>query len=408
MFDYDALDEMTLAGELLAVAAENLRTIDPTEMPDDHLCDEIVELQTLIDRLDSRVSDRIAEIDRRRSFRSDGYASTTAFLAHRLSMRASRAKRKVADARALTQMPETHRRLGEGELSPDAAQSLIAAHGAHPEEFIEVETGLCDAVGMVNRVEDAHTAIAYWRQAHDSADDDYRRYDRREFRASRTLDGMIDYSGRLDAVTGERFLAKIESALPPPAVDDRRTPAQRRADALVDLVLGDSPGSAKPQVMVHLSEQRLHRGRRGIGEVASTPITPARGREVACDAAIARIVMSPDSQPLDIGRSTRVVPEPMRRAVIARDRHCRFPGCDRPFRWCDAHHIVHWADDGPTNVDNLILLCRHHHTAVHADDGFGLSGSGQDPKFTRFDGTPLPTAVTVHPHRTLRGLGPPG
>ena len=100
--------------------------------------------------------------------------------------------------------------------------------------------------------------------------------------------------------------------------------------------------------------------------------------------------MSPDSQPLDIGRSSRTVPEPMRRAVIARDRHCRFPGCRRPARWCDAHHIVHWTDDGPTRVDNLILLCRHHHTLIHR--GFGLTGTGSDPRFTRPDGTHLPNS----------------
>jgi hypothetical protein len=74
-----------------------------------------------------------------------------------------------------------------------------------------------------------------------------------------------------------------------------------------------------------------------------------------------------DDSVLDVGRRTRVVPVAIRRALDARDRGCRFPGCGN--RFCDAHHIVHWADGGATSADNLALLCRHHHRAVH-EDGF--------------------------------------
>ncbi|MCA1722643.1 MAG: HNH endonuclease, partial [Actinobacteria bacterium] len=71
------------------------------------------------------------------------------------------------------------------------------------------------------------------------------------------------------------------------------------------------------------------------------------------------------SQVLDVGRATRTPPLPLRRAVEARDRRCRFGNCRRPPSWCDAHHIVHWSDDGPTDLDNLILLCDHHHNLIH-------------------------------------------
>jgi hypothetical protein len=104
-----------------------------------------------------------------------------------------------------------------------------------------------------------------------------------------------------------------------------------------------------------------------------------------------RVVLSARSEPLDVGRRTKVVPPSMRRAVIVRDRTCRFPGCDRPHPWCDAHHIVHWADGGPTAASNLVLLCRRHHRLVHrGSGGFTLElDDGGRPVFRRPDGSVL-------------------
>jgi 5-methylcytosine-specific restriction protein A len=121
-------------------------------------------------------------------------------------------------------------------------------------------------------------------------------------------------------------------------------------------------------------------------------VGPASGetvRQLACDAAVMRVVMSGRSQPLDVGRRTAVIPPSMRRAVIARDRMCRFPHCGRPHTWCDAHHVVHWADGGPTSLSNLLLLCRRHHRMIHRPAGFGLRLVDGVPVFTRPDGSPL-------------------
>jgi hypothetical protein len=112
-------------------------------------------------------------------------------------------------------------------------------------------------------------------------------------------------------------------------------------------------------------------------------------RRLACDASIRRVVMAGPSQPLDVGRRTPVVSPALRRAVIVRDGHCRFPGCDRPHSWCDAHHVRHWADGGATSLANLILLCRRHHRLLHEREGFRLAMEEGRPVFRRPDGSIL-------------------
>jgi hypothetical protein len=83
-----------------------------------------------------------------------------------------------------------------------------------------------------------------------------------------------------------------------------------------------------------------------------------------------------------------VVPAPMRRAVVVRDGHCRFPGCDRPPPWCDAHHVRHWADGGETAASNLVLLCRRHHRLIH-EGGFRVEIEAGRARFLRKDGSQL-------------------
>jgi hypothetical protein len=113
----------------------------------------------------------------------------------------------------------------------------------------------------------------------------------------------------------------------------------------------------------------------------------ATARRVACDAMVSRVVLNARSEPVDVGRRTAVVPPGLRRAVAMRDRGCRFPGCDRRDSWCQAHHVVHWADGGETSLSNLVLPCRRHHRAVH--ERFEVRILDGRPVFQRRDGTVL-------------------
>jgi hypothetical protein len=119
-------------------------------------------------------------------------------------------------------------------------------------------------------------------------------------------------------------------------------------------------------------------------------LTPAAARRLACDGGIYRVVLSPRDVPLSAGQRTRLVTPAVRRILVARDGGCRFPGCDRPAAYTQAHHVVFWADGGPTTTDNLVLVCAFHHHRVH-DHHWTLTYDPHHNTVTAYrpDGTPL-------------------
>ena len=129
-------------------------------------------------------------------------------------------------------------------------------------------------------------------------------------------------------------------------------------------------------------------GQAALEEGGGIRVSAETSRRLACDAG--KVLMRHDAAGtiLDVGRKTRTISPALRRALASRDRHCRFPGCEA--RRCDAHHVRHWADGGPTKLENLVLLCRRHHRAVH-EEGFGLTLDAEgEPQFTQPNGWPLP------------------
>ncbi len=129
---------------------------------------------------------------------------------------------------------------------------------------------------------------------------------------------------------------------------------------LLEALRADLP---PPEVMLQASPGSVER----ICELEHLgPISAETARRITCDSAISRIVVAGSSEPLDVGRRTRTIPPAIRRAVSYRDRHCQYPGCDRPPRYCDVHHCDEWwADRGCTDARRLVLLCRRHHRMTH-------------------------------------------
>lgn len=343
---------------------------------------------------------RIAELDARGSFARDGYLSMSAWLVHRLRIAWSTAGQHVRMARGLRRMPRTREALSAGDVSAAATSMLVSARETNPAEFVKVEETLLDAATTLGPRE-LRGAIAYWREVVDrraALEDSRRRRELRRLHVSPALDGMVRVDGDLDPETGQVVITALRAVMTASRGDgsDGRTAPQRRADALGEICFQWMDGSnrattagERPHVTVTVDLESLERrtGRRcELDEAGRIPAEDAR--RIACDASLSRVITVAPSSPVEIGRRTPVVPAALRRAVVVRDGGCRFPGCDRPPGWCDAHHVLHWADGGETSLDNLVLLCRPHHRLVH--ERFSLAIEEGRPTFRRPDGTLLP------------------
>ena len=213
-------------------------------------------------------------------------------------------------------------------------------------------------------------------------------------------DGSLVLKARLPAEAGTLLLRALEAAeadAPLPTPDDdthvsaetrSTTRTARRADALG--VLAESflkhgaealNGGERHQIVVHVDYATLQRRASDRCELDDGPAIPVEtARRLGCDASVVTIVEDDDGEPLDVGRRTRSIPPALRRALNARDRGCRFPGCTHT-RYVDGHHIHHWAEGGETKLANLVSLCRFHHRQVHEG---GLSVARLDDGAWRF------------------------
>jgi hypothetical protein len=362
----------------LRSALDELKADDLGQTPTGQLADDLVELRRAAEILEAEWLRRVQVFDSRQGWTLDGSLSLTAWLRHRCRLPGAAASDRARIARALRSMPVTQTALEESEITLGHVRALVPAAEAHPEVFGRDERVLVESAATVT-ASDTCKLVAYWRQNLDpdrvleDAEDVHRQ---RRLSISRTWRGMVRLDGDLDPESGEVVLSAIASLVDQMVKsgsgDDRRTPSQRRADALTEICRrqldrGDSvSGGERPHVNVIVDLEVLERRGGGRSELGSgAVIHPEAARRLACDAAISRIITNGPSQVLDVGRTTRAVSGPTRRALAIRDGGCRFDGCDRPASWCDAHHVVHWVDHGRTELDNLVLLCRSHHRMVH-------------------------------------------
>jgi hypothetical protein len=374
-----------LRSALDELAGEQLGTLDGAA-----LGAGLVELRRAIDRLEADWLRRLAEFDRREAWRKDGALSPTSWLRIACRLAPGAARERVTVAERLERLPVTRTAFAAGEVSYGHVRLLAAAAtDERRDAFARSEQVLVDAARQLDPGR-LRVVLAHWRHAVDpdgALEDANACHERRRLYASVTYEGTVALDGELDPEGGATLLTALD-AVRRDGLDplDTRTPAQRRADALVELArraldAGELPdhGGERPHVTVTVDLATLRRqpGCRA-GELEPTgPVCAETARRLACDAGVSRVVTAGDSQPLDVGRRTRVVSPALRRALVWRDRGCRFPGCDRPPAWTDRHHLVHWADGGPTSLDNLVLLCRRHHRIVH-ETGYRLETGGPD------------------------------
>jgi hypothetical protein len=192
----------------------------------------------------------------------------------------------------------------------------------------------------------------------------------RTLKMSTYEDGSLAIEGWIDSVGGAVVRSALEPLAQPHGDHDERGREHRNADAFVEVCshaqdAGVLPQRPHLQVTASLDTLRGLAGSPAGDMEYSLPVSSKTVQRLACDGTITRVVLAPESVVIDVGRARRVVAGAMRRALNARDGHCKWPRCDRPASWSDAHHVVHWTNGGETDLANMILLCHRHHWMAH-------------------------------------------
>jgi 5-methylcytosine-specific restriction endonuclease McrA len=388
----------------------------------DRLGDEIAELSAHLEAATARLLHLIREFDARNGWNT-GFHSCAEWLSWRVGLDLGAAREKVRVARALGALPQLAQALARGELSYAKVRALTRV--ATPETEVRLL-----AVGRGGTAAQVEQIVRGWRQVNRQAE--AREADRRH--ASRSLavyqdeDGMVVVRGRLEPEAGALLLRALEAArealyqqvrgaeaasAEAPTVE-APTATQRQADALALLAetalrhgLDPGPPGERYQVVVHIDAPVLADPAQPGQAVLEdgVRVSAETSRRLACDASQVVMRHDGDGDPLAVGRRTRTIPPALRRALLHRDRGCRFPGCG--LRFCQGHHLRHWANGGPTTLTNLTLLCRRHHRAVH-EEGYQVErGADGALRFRRPDGRPIPeipppAAVPADPVGALR------
>jgi hypothetical protein len=279
----------------------------------------------------------------------------------------------VSRARKLAHLPVTAAAWRDGTLSSGQVEA-IAAH-LDPDTvglFADHETDMVPTlVGL--SLPDVAAAMGAWRECATS-DRDPKPEPSQALHLSRTLGGRWRLDANLGPETGELLTTALRLAQTPDTNGEpARTPATRRADALADICRHfldhqqtRRAGRHRPHLNLVLDLDRYRALRSaGAASVNGTRLDRTTTDRLLCDTAIHRVLSHGRPAILDYGTTTRTIPAPLYNALIVRDRHCRFPGCDRPAAWCEGHHIHPWQAGGPTQLANLVLLCSRHHHLLH-------------------------------------------
>ena len=389
------------------------------------LLDATAGLHRLANRADAVLHSLVREIDVRGAAEAAGAPRTAGWLKARLRMHPGAAARLVATARGLHDdpagplvppcpEPQSHPDRGadragraglraafaRGDIGAEHAQvvcdtvrNLPGGVGAEvvgqAEDFLLEQALIHDPKGL--RLLARHLRHRLDPDAGDTlGEQEARAVEERSLHIAEKANGGSRIRGELDPeLTAALRAALSPLAAPQPGPDgakDPRPAARRNADALAELLRRASAAQtvtashgANATVTITIALETLERrvGAPGAWLDWAGPVSAQTARRIACDAGVIPVLLGACGEPLDVGRASYPVTTAIWRALVARDRGCAFAGCDRPPEWCQAHHIWHWADGGPTAVTNMCLLCTRHHRAVHHDGWQVILADGQ-------------------------------
>lgn len=375
----------------------------------------------------------IAELQARDAAAELGYPSVAVLLRDVLRISPREAKRRLDQAQTVTETPLMSGGVVPAPLPAAGAAARDGVIGADhldvigraltglplhlsPEVVAEAETTLVTAAASL----DAHALSRVGARVRALLDQDGAppreaelANPANELHLSTRPNGRTAFRGELEPEASALFRVLLSPlARPrPTAADgpDSRSPAERQGDAFAELLhlatgSADLPTEAgeRPHLLVTMPLDALREGC-GTADLNGVPsgLDATAARRLACDAKVIPAVLGSRSEPLDVGRASYTVPTALRRALVLRDGGCAFPGCNRPHTWCHAHHLQHWAQGGRTALDNLVLLCGHHHRLLHHTlwEGAVVNGVAHFTPPPYVDPTRAPRRALTYPLR---------
>jgi hypothetical protein len=341
---------------------------------------DLAGLRSALDACEARV---LAAFNTSGGWKATGAADAAAWLRAETGVSSRDAAGRVAAADALTVLPATVEALADGEITAEHAVALARATQRTPDLAAHEATLLAAGSGQ------SADAFAKTVRRHEhlvaadsGAERALRQHERRSLTTSTVADGMTLIQARLDPINAATFLGvldRVAEELWRGGDGDVRAIGLhvRRADALVELarragaVDPTASGLRRPDpTLIALVDYQLLLGQLDAAGVTcqladGTPIPAATARRLACNAGILPAVLGGRSVPLDWGTTRRLATPAQKLALMVRDGPtCVFPDCDRPWTWCDAHHLSEFPR-GPSDLDNLALVCDTHHHVVH-------------------------------------------
>jgi len=374
---------------------------------------EIVALCADIHRAEYRLLQLIEQLDASRPWRNEHMPSCAHWLNAHCGLDLVTAREKVRIAQALPTLPAIREAFKDGTLTYSKVRAITrVADWSNEAELVAMAKA--NTAAHVARIVTGMRQVERLRETKTAFD----AYGRRSFTCRTDDSGALMFEGRLPPEQGALLLQALDRAMDwlfngqphrsRQQHDDARVEDMpqdvRRADAIAILAerfLAEPPNAEEG---INTADRYLLTVHAPAGalieygdldaddppQIENGPVLAVESvRRIACDSALVRILESGNGEPLDIGRKTRVIPPAMHRALKRRDRGCRFPGCVNT-RFVDGHHIRHWADGGATRLDNLVLLCRHHHRLLH-EGGYYAVKDGADFIFCRGDGEVIPS-----------------
>ena len=367
----------------LAASVDRLLEADIDGRPVTALGEDLVSLRRSIDRLEAEFTRRLRRFDAGGGPQAEAAVTPVAWLRNACNMTGAAARDRVEIGRTIGDLPAVELAFRAGAIGVGHAAVIarsveeVGLEAVRDSEATLVEAAMAMDAGRL-RIVTRH--LRYCVDPDGALQDDRREHARRWLQLNTLMDGIVHLDARLDAESGAIVRTAIEALMEPPRQGEYVPAAAARADALVEIARRQLQGGQLPTahgqrphltVIAPAETLRGEPGSPAADLLGSGPIHPATAQRLACDASITTIFMTADGEMLGASATAPVIPAALRTALVARDRGCRFPGCDRPPEWTDGHHIQHRAHGGRNVLSNLVLLCRQHHRHVH-EEGYSL------------------------------------